>query len=68
MVSPRPSSTSVLAVTVQRGEPDIFMNALTAGFDNISAVSIPAKSLETSYNTIANVGCGACPSWPSFPF
>ena len=40
---------------------DIFMNALTAGFDDISAVSIPAKSLETSYNTIANVGLWSLP-------
>lgn len=52
---------SVLAVMSNGVNLDIFMNALTAGFDDISAVSIPAKSLETSYNTIANVGLWSLP-------
>lgn len=35
---------------------DLFMNALTAGFDDVSNISIPAKSLETTYNTFTNAG------------
>lgn len=34
----------------------LFMNALTATFDDTSTMSIPAKSLETTYNTIQNPG------------
>jgi ABC-2 type transport system permease protein len=34
----------------------VFMNAVTGGFENASNISIPAKSLETTYNTIANAG------------
>ena len=33
---------------------DVFINALTAGFEDVSGVSIEAKSLETTYNTITN--------------
>ena len=32
------------------------MNALTAGFEDISNISIPAKSLEVSYNVIEGAG------------
>lgn len=35
---------------------DIFMNALTAGFTDMSSLTIPAKSLEVAYNTIVNPG------------
>ena len=35
---------------------NIFMNALTAGFEDISNISIPAKSLEVSYNVIEGAG------------
>lgn len=31
---------------------DLFMNALTAGFEDVENISIPAKSLEVTYNTI----------------
>lgn len=34
----------------------LFMNALTATFDDASTMSIPSKSLETTYNTIQNPG------------
>ena len=34
----------------------LFMNAVTAGFDDMSNLSIPAKSLLTTYNTIQNPG------------
>lgn len=33
---------------------DIFMNAVTQNFDNVSNISIPAKSLSVTYNTITN--------------
>ncbi len=33
---------------------NIFMNAVTDNFDDMSTISIPAKSLETTYNTIAS--------------
>lgn len=32
----------------------IFMNALTAGFEDMSTVSIPSKSLTVTYNTVSN--------------
>ena len=35
---------------------DLFVNALTAGFEDISSISIPAKSLEITYNTFTNAG------------
>lgn len=35
---------------------DLFANALTAGFEDISSISIPAKSLEITYNTFTNAG------------
>ena len=34
----------------------VFMNALTGGMDDVSNVSIEAKSLETTYNTVSNIG------------
>lgn len=33
---------------------DVFMNAVTANFDEVENISIPAKSLEISYNTVTN--------------
>lgn len=33
---------------------DVFMNAATAGFDDIRNISIAAKSLEVTYNTVTN--------------
>ena len=33
---------------------NIFMNAITDNFEDISTISVPAKSLETVYNTIAS--------------
>ncbi len=33
---------------------DIFMNAVTANFEEVENISIPAKSLEISYNTVTN--------------
>lgn len=35
---------------------DIFMNAVTANFEDVQNVSIPAKSLEVPYNTVTNGG------------
>jgi len=35
---------------------DLFMNAVTANFDDVSNISIPAKSLSTSYNLITGAG------------
>lgn len=35
---------------------ELFVNALTAGFEDISNISIPAKSLEVTYNTFTNAG------------
>ena len=32
------------------------MNAVTGGFDDVSNLSIPAKSLGITYNTIRNPG------------
>ena len=37
----------------------IFMNAATANFEDISNISIPAKSLEVTYNTIPTAGLWA---------
>ena len=34
----------------------LFVNALTAGFDDVSNLSIPTKSLAVTYNTIQNPG------------
>src|SRR5699024_8404691 len=34
----------------------LFVNALTAGFDGVSNLSIPTKSLAVTYNTIQNPG------------
>lgn len=33
---------------------DVFMNAVTANFDEVENISIPAKSLEITYNTVTN--------------
>ncbi len=35
---------------------DIFMNAVTAGFDDVQNISVPAKSLAETYNTVLNGG------------
>lgn len=35
---------------------DVFLNAVTDGFEEVSNLSIPAKSLEVTYNTIRNPG------------
>ena len=35
---------------------DVFMNSVTAGFDDVSNISIAAKSLEVANNTIENGG------------
>lgn len=32
------------------------MNTLTGGFEDVSNISIDAKSLETTYNTVTNAG------------
>ena len=34
----------------------LFLNAVTAGFDDVSNLSIPSKSLAVTYNTIQNPG------------
>jgi ABC-2 type transport system permease protein len=34
----------------------VFMNAVTGGLDNVSNISIDAKSLDATYNTISNTG------------
>ena len=54
-------STSFLNGDILRQNPSLanqtlFMNAVTAGFDDMSNLSIPAKSLLTTYNTIQNPG------------
>lgn len=35
---------------------DLFMNAVTANFDDVSNVSIPSKSLDVTYNTVTHGG------------
>lgn len=35
---------------------DIFMNAVTAGIKDVSNISIPAKSLQITYNTVKHAG------------
>lgn len=35
---------------------DLFMNAVTANFEDVTNVSIPAKSLEVTYNTVTHGG------------
>ena len=49
-------SQDILAANPSIANQTIFMNALTAGFDDVSNLSIPAKSLAITYNTIANPG------------
>ncbi len=34
----------------------VYMNTLTAGFEDISTISIDSKSLEITYNTVTNAG------------
>ncbi len=34
----------------------VFVNTVTAGFEDVENISIEAKSLETTYNTISNAG------------
>lgn len=52
-------STSFVAEDILAANPSIanqtiFMNAVTGGFDDVTNLSIPAKSLSVAYNTIAN--------------
>ena len=35
---------------------NVFMNVVTADFEDVTNISIPAKSLEVTYNTIQNAG------------
>ena len=54
-------STSFLDGTLLSQNPSLanqtlFVNALTAGFDDVSNLSIPTKSLAVTYNTIQNPG------------
>ena len=35
---------------------DLFMNAVTANFEDVTNVSIPSKSLEVTYNTVTHGG------------
>lgn len=54
-------SSSLLSGQVISQNPSLvnqtlFLNALTATFDDTSTMSIPSKSLETTYNTIQNPG------------
>ena len=54
-------STSFLDGTLLSQNPSLanqtlFVNALTAGFDDVSNLSIPSKSLAVTYNTIQNPG------------
>ena len=49
-------SQDILAANPSIANQTIFMNALTAGFDDVSNLSIPAKSLAITYNTITNPG------------
>lgn len=43
---------SVCAVSSSLSNEDMFVNSVTAGFDDIENLSIASKSLETEYNTI----------------
>lgn len=38
---------------------DLFMNSVTANFDDVSNISIPAKSMEVTYNTVTSGGMWA---------
>ena len=49
-------SQDILAANPSIANQTIFMNAVTGGFDDVSNLSIPAKSLAMTYNTIANPG------------
>lgn len=54
-------STSFLDGEILSSNPSlanetIFMNAVTSGFDDLSNLSIPAKSLSVTYNTITSPG------------
>ena len=44
----------ILAANPSIANQTIFMNAVTGGFDDVTNLSIPAKSLSVAYNTIAN--------------
>lgn len=47
---------SILGQFSNLSNQDLFMNAVTANFDDVSNISIPAKSLSTSYNLITGAG------------
>lgn len=46
----------ILASNPSLANETIFMNGVTCGFDDLSNLSIPAKSLSVTYNTIPNPG------------
>lgn len=47
---------SILGQFSNLSNQDLFMGAVTSNFDDISNISIPAKSLTTSYNLITGAG------------
>lgn len=47
---------SILTFNPSMVNLDIFLNAATSGMEDISAISIPAKSLEITYNTVLKPG------------
>ena len=47
---------SILTFNPSMVNLDIFLNAATSGMEDISAISIAAKSLEITYNTVLNPG------------
>lgn len=47
---------SILGQFSNLSNQDLFMSAVTSNFDDISNISIPAKSLTTSYNLITGAG------------
>ena len=47
---------SILGQFSNLSNQDLFMSAVTSNFDDISNISIPSKSLSTSYNLITGAG------------
>ena len=47
---------SILSSNPSLANQTLFLNALTAGFDDVSNLSIPSKSLAVTYNTFQNPG------------
>lgn len=52
----QPIDDSIIGQFSNLSNQDLFMNAVTANFDDVSNISIPAKSLSTSYNLITGAG------------